>query len=44
MNEFAELGIPTNVQQASDAAMAKARALLPALPSIPGLPRIPFPH
>jgi hypothetical protein len=44
MNEFAELGIPTNVQQASDAAMAKARSLLPALPSIPGLPRIPFPH
>jgi Na+/proline symporter len=45
LNQFAELGIPTNVQQASDAAMAKAQSLLPALPSIPGLPKIPgFPH
>jgi len=45
MDQFAEMGIPTNVQQASDAAMAKARSYLPPVPSIPGLPRIPgFPH
>jgi hypothetical protein len=45
MDQFSEMGIPTNVQQASDAAMSKARSYLPPVPSIPGLPRIPgFPH
>ena len=38
MSQFAELGIPTNVTQASDAAMARARALLPPVPSVPSLP------
>jgi Na+/proline symporter len=48
LSQFSELGVPTNIQQASDEAMARARALIPAVPSIPKIPGIPsipgFPH
>jgi ferric-dicitrate binding protein FerR (iron transport regulator) len=48
MAQFAELGVPTSVQLATDDAMNRVRAMLPTpppVPRIPGLPAIPgFPH
>jgi hypothetical protein len=48
INAFSELGVPTTIAQASDSAMARARALLPAVPAIPSVPKLPsipgFPH